>query len=66
MKASALRPLRVGITQSNRSTPWPDRFEQIDRPADAHQVARAVAAAGGAGVAWSVWRTSLRRLATRR
>ena len=43
VNASALRPLRVGITQSNRSTPRPIAFQQIDRPADAHQVPRLIA-----------------------
>ena len=43
MKARALRPLRVGITQSNRSMPRRIASSKSMRPADAHQVARLVA-----------------------
>ena len=42
----ALRPLRVGITQSNRSMPRRDRLQQVLRPTDAHQIARPIGRQG--------------------
>ena len=48
VKAMALRPLRVGRTQSNRSMPRRMALKQILRRADAHQVPRLVGGHRGA------------------
>ena len=42
VKSWPLRALRVGITQSNRSMPRDDGLDDVERRADAHQVARPV------------------------
>ena len=54
VKAWPWRPERVGITQSNMSTPRATALDQVERRADAHQVARLVAPAARQRVSSSV------------